>query len=146
MKRSYLLISVLLILAGLALSACTPKAVTAEKIQPFTLEVIEETGFNRVILTEAAAERLGVQTTPVRDQRVNGVKRLVVPYAAVIYDLHGETWLYTSPAPFTFVRESITVDFIDGDRAILSAGPASGTEVATVGVPELYGADTGIGK
>jgi len=146
MKRSYLLISVLLILASLALSACAPKTVTAEKIQPFTLEPIGETGFNRVILTEAAAGRLGVQTTPVLNQQVNGAKRLVVPYSAVIYDLHGETWIYTSPAPFTFVRESITVDFIDGDKAILSAGPASGTEVATVGVPELYGADTGIGK
>ena len=98
--------------------------------------------FNRVILTEAAAERLGVQTSPV----VEHGDQLAVPYSAVIYDLHGETWLYTSPAPFTFVRETITVDFIDGDMAVLSDGPASGTEVATVGVPELYGADTGIGK
>jgi len=29
---------------------------------------------------------------------------------------------------------------------VLTDGPAAGTEVVTVGVPELYGADTGIGK
>jgi hypothetical protein len=133
---------VLVVIVGLQLAACAPKAPSAEKIVPFTLEPIGDTGFNKVILTEAAAERLGVQTTPVREQGGN----LVVPYAAVIYDLHGETWLYTSPAPLTFVRETITVESINGDEAILSVGPASGTEVAIVGVPELYGADTGIGK
>ena len=142
MKHINRWIIIAVIVLGLQLSACAPKTTTAEKIVPFTLEPIGETGFNRVILTEAAAERLGVQTTPV----VKHGNQLAVPYAAVIYDLHGETWLYTSPAPFTFVRETITVESIDGDMAILSVGPASGTEVATVGVPELYGADTGIGK
>ena len=142
MKHINRWIIIAVIVLGLQLSACAPTVAKPEKIQPFTLEPIGETGFNRVILTEAAAERLGVQTSPV----VKHGNQLAVPYSAVIYDLHGETWLYTSPAPFTFVRETITVDFIDGDMAILSVGPASGTEVAMVGVPELYGADTGIGK
>ena len=142
MKHINRWIIIAVIVLGLQLSACAPKAPPAEKIVPFTLEVDEVSGFNRVILTEAAAERLGVQTSPV----IKHGDQLAVPYSAVIYDLHGETWLYTSPAPFTFVRETITVDFIDGDMAILSVGPASGTEVAMVGVPELYGADTGIGK
>ncbi len=142
MKHINRWIIIAIIVLGLQLAACAPKAPAAEKIVPFTLEVDEVSGFNRVILTEAAAGRLGVQTSPV----VKHGDQLAVPYSAVIYDLHGETWLYTSPAPFTFVRETITVDFIDGDMAILSVGPASGTEVAMVGVPELYGADTGIGK
>ena len=142
MKHINRWILIAVIMVGLQLAACAPKGPAAEKIVPFTLEVDEVSGFNRVILTEAAAERLGVKTSPV----VKHGNQLAVPYSAVIYDLHGETWLYTSPAPFTFVRETITVDFIDGDMAILSAGPASGTEVAMVGVPELYGADTGIGK
>lgn len=142
MKHINRWILIAVIMVGLQLAACAPKGPAAEKIVPFTLEVDEVSGFNRVILTEAAAERLGVQTSPV----VKHGNQLAVPYSAVIYDLHGETWLYTSPAPFTFVREAITVDFIDGDMAILSVGPASGTEVAMVGVPELYGADTGIGK
>jgi hypothetical protein len=64
----------------------------------------------------------------------------------VIYDLYGGTWLYTSPDVLTFVRTPIVVDSIDGDVAVLAEGPAIGTPVATVGVAELYGADTGIGK
>jgi hypothetical protein len=60
--------------------------------------------------------------------------------------LHGETWAYTSPESLTFIRQLITIDSIEGDMAILSNGPAIGTQVATVGVAELYGADTGIGK
>ena len=141
------MVMVLLILAALQLAACSQaSAVTASKVQPAQVEKIEGTEFNRVILTEKAAERLDLQTAPVREEQVNGTQRLVVPYSAVIYDLHGETWTYTSPAPLTFVREPITVDYIEGDMVVLTDGPAVGTEVVTVGVPELYGADTGIGK
>jgi hypothetical protein len=64
----------------------------------------------------------------------------------VVYGLKGETWAYTSPAPLTFVRQLITIDHIDGDDVFLVDGPAAGTAVVTVGVPELYGTDTGIGK
>ena len=70
----------------------------------------------------------------------------VIPYAAVVYGLKGETWAYTNPAPLTFIRQAITIDYIDGDKVVLGDGPASGTAVVTVGVAELYGTDTGIGK
>lgn len=76
----------------------------------------------------------------------SGDRRLVVPYSALIYDLNGDTWIYVSPEPLVFTRHPVTVDYVEGDRAILSDGPPVGTIVATVGVPELYGADTGIGK
>ena len=137
---------IVLTVVGLQLSACAPKATKAEFIPPSSLEVIEGSDIQRVILTEKAAERLDIQTSTVRDERVNGVVRKVVPYAAVIYDLQGATWLYTNPAPFTFVRESITVDFIEGDRAVLTKGPSSGIEIVIVGVAELYGTETGVAK
>lgn len=135
-----------LIVAGLQLSACAPKEVKAEKIQPFQLESIDGTELKRVTLTEKAAVRLDIQTSPVREAQVNGVKRKIVPYAAIIYDLQGATWVYTSPAPLAFVRESVTVDFIEGDRVVLMKGPSFGTEVVIVGVAELYGAETGVSK
>jgi hypothetical protein len=69
----------------------------------------------------------------------------VVPYAAVIYGVHGETWVYTNPEPLTFVREPIVIDFIEGDLAVLTQGPPAGTDVVTVGGAELYGAEHGIG-
>jgi hypothetical protein len=74
-----------------------------------------------------------------------GVQRKVVPYSSVIYDLNGETWVYTNPEPLAFVRERITVDYIDGDKAFLSEGPAAGTKIASVGVAELYGTEFGVG-
>ena len=70
----------------------------------------------------------------------------MVPYAAILYDLNGNTWVYTVPAPLTYVRASITVDHIDGDQVYLLDGPPEGTEVVTVAVAELYGIDTGVGK
>jgi len=143
----WMMVVVVLILAALQLEACGQTAsVTTTKIQPATVEKIAETGLNRLVLTEKAAQRLAIQTTPVREEQVNGTQRKVIPYAAVIYDLKGATWTYTSPAPLTFVREAITVDYIEGDKVVLVDGPAAGTAVVTVGVPELYGTDTGIGK
>ena len=44
------------------------------------------------------------------------------------------------------MRHPVTGEYIEGDRAILLDGPPVGTNVVTVGVAELYGADTGIGK
>jgi hypothetical protein len=76
----------------------------------------------------------------------SGTLRKVVPYSAVIYDLTGETWVYTVPEPLTYVRQPITVNYIEGDTAVLVDGPDTGTLVATVGVAELYGVDTGVGK
>jgi biotin carboxyl carrier protein len=75
-----------------------------------------------------------------------GAQQKVIPYASVIYDLKGDTWAYTNPAPLTFVRGHIAVDYIEGDLAVLSDGPAAGTVVVTAGAAELYGTETGIGK
>jgi hypothetical protein len=146
-KNRSMVIVGLLIVAGLQLAACgqTP-SVTAGKVAPAKVEKIEGTELNRVVLTEKAAQRLAIQTAPVREEQMNGAARKVIPYAAVIYDLKGATWTYTSPEPLTFVRQAITVDYIDGDSVVLVDGPAAGTAVVTVGVAELYGADTGIGK
>lgn len=138
---------VALLLAGLLLAACAQAATeTPAKVEPALVEAIEGSELNRVVLTERAAERLDIQTAPVREEQVNGAQRKLIPYAAVIYDLHGETWAYISPVPLTYTRQAIVVEYIDGDTAVLTDGPPAGTAVVTVGVAELYGADTGIGK
>jgi hypothetical protein len=146
-RNRWIVAAVVLIIAGLQLVACgqTPAA-TANKPKPANVEKIEGTEFNRVVLTEKAAQRLNIQTAAVREEQVNGAQRKVIPYSAVIYGLNGETWTYTNPQPLTFVRQPITVDHIEGDLAVLADGPSAGTAVVTVGVPELYGADTGVGK
>lgn len=136
----------LLLLACLQLAACTQKSAdAASKVEPAKVEHVEASDLSRITLTEQAAKRLGIETTAVRDASVGGKQRKVIPYAAVIYDPQGETWTYTSPEPLVFVRHAISIDQIQGDQAILSDGPPSGTAVVTVGVAELFGTEVGIG-
>ena len=133
--RSFIFLSILL---GLSLAACTSKTESPGKVDPVTLEEIDGTGFKRVILTEKAAERIDVQTAAVSGS--------VIPYAAVIYDTEGNTWVYTSPEPLTYVRAPVLVDHIDGDQAVLKEALEEGTSVVILGVAEIYGAETGVSK
>ncbi len=241
---------VILVIAGLLLAACTQASALKARDAPVKLESIEGSDFKRVVVTEKAAQRLDIQTAPVRDEQgtrkrtvvgivaalpepgsgdavatyvrvplnendpnkvdrsqpalilpmsggnrtagvtartvdrlamddpeeqkipalyyevegapqdlapgqnvhveltlvSNGAQHKAVPYAALIYGLHGETWVYTRPEPLVFIRHPVTVDYIDGDQAILSEGPPAGTEVVTVAGAELYGAETGVSK
>jgi len=145
MKYQKTIFFFILVIFGLVLSACGNNPTSAEKIEPITLEKIDDTR-NRLILTERAAERLDIQTAAVSETTMAENTYLVVPYSAIIYDLTGEVWVYINPAPLTYHREPVTVETIDGDSVLLKDGPAVGTMVVTIGVPELYGSDTGVGK
>jgi hypothetical protein len=151
----------LLLIGALALgvSACgrAPAAEDGESASgEARVERVEGTEQSRVILTQRAADRLGIQMAEVREVRVAkpaaiGQRRggmtmaKIIPYAAVLYDEHGDTWAYTSPAPLTFIRKRISVDYISGDSAVLTKGPPAGTRVVTVGASELLGAELGVG-
>jgi hypothetical protein len=89
----------------------------------------------------AAGQRVFVELTLLG----SATQLKVIPYAAVLYDVHGETWVYTSLEPLIYVRHSISVDYIEGDVAVLSEGPPAGTEVVMAGAAELFGAEAGIG-
>jgi hypothetical protein len=110
-----------------------------------TIEKQSDSNPSRLTLSQKAAERLGIETAPVAVEQSGGMARTVIPYAALLYDATGATWAYTNPEGLTFVRAPITVDRIEGERAVLAAGPPAGTLVVTVGVPELWGAETGVG-
>ena len=133
----------ILALVGL-ISACATKTVTVEKIPPSKTEEVEGSDFKRLTLTEKAAERLDIQTSQV--EQMDDSQKKIIPYAAVLYGLNGETWTYTNPEPLVYLREVIVVDHIDGDMAILLEGPEVGTPVVTVGVSLLYGAEVGVSK
>jgi hypothetical protein len=138
MKSIYRSIIILLTLISLSLTACASKSESSKKVDPVTLEEIDGTDFKRLVLTEKAAERINVQTAEVSGN--------VLPYAAVIYDTEGNTWIYTNPEPLTYIRAPILVDHIEGNQAILTEGLDAGTKVVTLGVSELYGAETGVSK
>ena len=144
MQRSYRWLVVVLIIAGLYLTSCGrgPEATTTEETPHIKIEQLEGQDPTREIVTEEAAKRLDIQTVAVRDAEVNGAKRMVIPYAAIIYDTEGATWVYLNPEPLTFVRHPVTVDDIKGDQAFLSDALPAGSAVVTVGVTELYGAES----
>ena len=113
-----------LVVAGVHLTGCGQvPTVTADIIKPALVEQVAGSDFNRVVLSEKAAKRLGIQTSRMLEEQVNGVARSIIPYGAVIYGMNGETWVYTSVEPLTYVRHLITVDRIDGDRVTLKNGP-----------------------
>jgi hypothetical protein len=123
----------------LALPACSEvTAETSEEYEPAQLHAVKgRNDVKRVTFTADAAARTGLRTAEVRQQG----RRKVVPYAALIYDAEGRVFVYSSRTPLSFVREHVKVDRIDGDRALLSAGPRVGTRVVTVGAAEVHGAE-----
>ena len=137
-----------LVIVCLPLTACQQLTPThADEPPPATVVHIEGSKLSRVILTERAIQRLALKTDQVRVQQVSRLAsaQKVVPYSSLIYDLHGETWVYTAPQPRTFVRQKVEVAYIEGDTAVLKDGPPVGVVVASVGVAELYGAELGVG-
>jgi hypothetical protein len=145
-RRSWVVTLVLISMLGLIVySGVAADETGVGQSEPAYVEPIEGGSLNRIVLSERAAERIELATTPVADDASSGAPRKIIPYAAVIYSPDGETWAYTSPEPHVFVREAIEVERIEGDKAILTAGPDAGTEVVTIGGAELLGAESGLG-
>lgn len=138
----------LLITAAAALPAC---ASTPAESLPEThadvakVEAVPGTDVSKVTLTADAGRRIDVRTEAVRTVKVKGEQRTVVPYSAVLYLADGDAYAYSSPGRLQFVRVPLTIDFIDGELAVLSDGPEVGTQVATVGVAELLGTEFEVG-
>lgn len=141
MKHITRLMVAALVAAGLQLTACQQKHAAHNAEHPAEVKKIEGSDLSTVILTEHAMQRLDVKTDQVREQG----GKTVVPYSSLIYDPKGQTWVYTSPAPRTFVRHKVDIDRINGDAVLLNAGPPAGTTVATVAVAEIYGTELKVG-
>jgi hypothetical protein len=151
------LVALILVVLALQLAACAkaPAAAKPAKVEPAKVEKIDGSKVSRLILTQQASDRIAIKTATAREAEVapKGVKvppgaavpRKVIPYAALVYDLHGDAWAYTSPSPLTFVRHPVKVDYIQGDLAILTDGPPVGATVVTVGAAELFGSEFGVG-
>jgi hypothetical protein len=122
-------------LAAMADSPAPPKAETQATVKRLGF------GISSVTLPPKAALRLDIRTAEIREDPLG---RKVTPYASIIYDLDGDAWVYAVSAPLTFVREAVVVELIKGGYAYLQEGPPAGTQVVTVGVPELYGTEVGV--
>lgn len=146
MYQSRLWAAAVLVAVTTSLAGCgqVSSAGTAAKNEPAKVETIPGSDISRLRLSPKAAERLGIQTAPVR--AASGAAKLAMPYSALLYDANGGTWAYTSPENLVFVRHRVTVARIDGDTVFLTDGPPAGSTVVTVGVPELFGTEFKVGK
>lgn len=124
--------------------SCAPAVASETPVpsKPARVEATVDAKIKKVTLTPKAAERLGVQIDEVR---VDPSGRWIVPYASVLYDLTGGTWVYVHTDPMTFVREAVKIDTIKGENVYLTDGPPPGTKVLATGVPQVYGAEVGVG-
>jgi hypothetical protein len=113
-----------------------------KKIMPARVEATNDAKIMKVTLTPKAAERLGIVIDEVR---ADPSGRLIVPYASVLYDLTGKTWVYISADPLTFARGAVVIDTIKGDNVYLTDGPPAGTKVLATGVPQVFGTEVKVG-
>jgi hypothetical protein len=121
-----------LALVGLPVGGCAEvESESAAGYEPAKLER------SQVDFTAEAARRTGLRTGVVR----RSGKRVTIPYASLLYGPEGNTYVYTSPRSLRYRKEEVRVARIEGDRALLSHGPAPGTAVVTVGAAEVYGTE-----
>jgi membrane fusion protein, heavy metal efflux system len=71
---------------------------------------------------------------------------LVVPWSAVLHDIHGGTWVYEKTGPQQYVRRRVEVRHVVGSLAVLARGPAVGANIVTAGAAEIFGTEFGTGK
>jgi RND family efflux transporter MFP subunit len=72
-------------------------------------------------------------------------KGLVVPGTAILYDIHGATWVYEDLGGRAYVRRRIEVARHAGENAVISRGLSEGAKVVTAGTAELFGTEFGAG-
>jgi len=76
----------------------------------------------------------------------NAEASLVVPLSAILYDIHGGTWVYVKTAPQVYARQRVELHHVINGLAVLTRGPATGTEVVITGAAEIFGTEFGGGK
>jgi hypothetical protein len=149
-KLKYKTVFLAVICVVIQIAACQKPKSNYEKIAPAHTEHMENSELSKLTLTERAVERLEIHTATVTEEKLTeGLSeqktQKVTPYASVIYDAFGKTWVYTNPESLVYVRHEIKIDFIKGVKAYLLEGPSVGTSVVTQGAAELYGTEYDVG-
>ncbi|MEO3933368.1 hypothetical protein WMO79_11205 [Micrococcaceae bacterium Sec7.4] len=110
---------------------------------PAKVEKNATTGIAKLTLTDHGLARIDLKTEPAAAGSGTDV---LLPYASLLYDASGKTWVYTNPAPRVFERRAVTVTKVEAGVVTASEGPAVGTPVVTVGAVELFGTEFNTGK
>ena len=141
MKSVRLVLATITVVAAPLLSSCGGVISDAYVIKNDPGHVKSTAEGDLVTLTDQAADRLHIETTPV----TTSPQGLAVPAAAVFVDTTGAWWVYEVKGPNEFIRAAVDVESIQDGRALLRSGPPPGTAVVTLGVAELYGIEEEVG-
>ena len=70
---------------------------------------------------------------------------LLVPAASVLYDIHGDAWVYEDLGGNAFARRRVQIARQSGGFAVIARGLPEGVKVVTAGAAELFGTEFGAG-
>jgi len=130
------------LLLGVSAVACrSAPAEEAAAAGAARVESVKGSETSRVTVTKVAARNIDIQTASVTS--VGGTSQ--IPFSALLYDPDGKAWTFVNEEGLTYMRQPLAVNHIDGGVVYLDEGPDVGSEVVTVGAPELYGAEQGVG-
>lgn len=123
----------LTIILCISITGCQGQESNNEKVEKTaTVAKVAGSEYDHVILSQLGADRIGIALVPAGKQ---------IPYSAILYGIHGETWVYVLLKPLTFTRTKVVIDHIDHDTAVLTAGPPINSQIVSQGATELYGVE-----
>ena len=101
------------------LPACAQPSALAESAPEAAAKVEKNatTGIARITLSQKAIDRLQLLTDTAKP--APGGAGVLLPYAALLYDAQGKTWVYVNPEPRVYERQAVTVT-----NTVPAAGPA----------------------
>lgn len=74
------------------------------------------------------------------------IEQRVIPWSAVVQDIHGGHWIYERIAEHKFVRRRVQVKQVIDSWAVLEQGPPVGTTIVVTGVAEIFGTEFWVQK
>jgi hypothetical protein len=93
--------------------------------------------------TVRPGERLAVRL-PLRSAAA--ADAIVIPRAAVVYDINGGTWVYESRGSHVYVRRRVEIADAGSAGVTVRRGLSPGTRIVVAGVAELYGTEFYVNK
>lgn len=68
---------------------------------------------------------------------------LAIPWSSIVYDIHGNTWVYVQESSHTFSRKRVFLDHVIGNQALINEGLTDGAKVVMNGALEIFSVETG---
>ncbi len=68
---------------------------------------------------------------------------LSIPWSSIVYDIHGNTWVYVQESSNLYLRKRVFLDHVIGNQALIHEGLSESAKVVVNGALELFSIETG---